>query len=454
MPASPARLAAFEILLRVDRQNAFASELLHSVRVEKLTPADRRLTTELVMGVERWRSTIDSILANHTSTPIQKLDPEVLTVLRIGCFHLGWLRVPPRAAVHESVELVKSARKRSASGFVNAVLRQVQTQFASEPVYLERSPPEALAQSVESLATQFAHPLWLVERWWRHFGPATTSRICFQNQQIPTTVIRMRSPEAEEDLREENIEISPGALVTTARRVLAGDITQSQALREGKIFIQDEASQLVALLVGSGNNILDCCAAPGSKTSVLADRNPASQIIAADLHPHRARLMQSLLRVENVSILAADAAHLPLSISFNRILADVPCSGTGTLGRNPEIKWRLQPGDLADLHKRQVTILRAAIRQLSAGGRLVYSTCSLEPEENELVVHEAMKDAREYRLVPCLSELERLKSAGELAWLDLASLTSRDFLRTLPGVHPCDGFFAALIEKTAAGPNA
>jgi 16S rRNA (cytosine967-C5)-methyltransferase len=236
-------------------------------------------------------------------------------------------------------------------------------------------------------------------------------------------------------------------LLATARIVTSGDVRQTQAYREGRVFIQDEASQLVAALVGKGSRLLDCCAAPGSKTAALASRNPAAEIVAAELHPHRAELLRQRVRAPNVQVIAADALHLPLRGEFDRVLADVPCSGTGTLARNPEIKWRLKPEDLPELHKKQVALLEAALQQLAPGGRAVYSTCSLEPEENRAVVEEVLASNRQYRLLDCGVELEHLHAAGELALDDFASLLSGPYLRTLPGVHPCDGFFAAMIER-------
>jgi 16S rRNA (cytosine967-C5)-methyltransferase len=214
--------------------------------------------------------------------------------------------------------------------------------------------------------------------------------------------------------------------------------------------IQDEASQLVAALVGHGARILDCCAAPGGKTQVIADRNSNANIVAADLHPHRAQLLRKLLRphaaggTSNVHVVAADARNLPFARKFDRVLADVPCSGTGTLARNPDIKWRLVLEDLADLQARQLAILRAAMDQVTGGGRLIYSTCSLEREENEEVVERALAEDSSFRVVDCRGQLEQQK---ELVWPDLSSLTSGLYLRTLPGVHPCDGFFAAILEK-------
>ena len=236
-------------------------------------------------------------------------------------------------------------------------------------------------------------------------------------------------------------------LLSAARIVISGDVTRTPAFEQGHISIQDEASQLVALLVGSGESILDCCAAPGGKTALLARRNPKSTVVASELHPHRARLLRALARSPNVRVIGADARQLPLSKTFDRILVDVPCSGTGTLARNPEIKWRLRAEDLADLQSRQIAILKSALARLASGGRLVYSTCSLEPEENEAVVKAALAGASDFSIADCREELERLHQSGDLRVTDIESLLSGPYLRTIPGVHSCDGFFAAIIQR-------
>jgi 16S rRNA (cytosine967-C5)-methyltransferase len=214
--------------------------------------------------------------------------------------------------------------------------------------------------------------------------------------------------------------------------------------------VQDEGSQLIAALVGHGRDILDCCAAPGGKTLAIADHNPEAAITAVEIHPHRARLMQKLITVSGagrIRTVVGDANSLPLANPHDRVLADVPCSGTGTLARNPEIKWRLKPENVSELHAKQVEILRAAMEQVKVGGRIVYSTCSLEKEENEDVVAEALAKTSAFREVDCGSELKRLKEKGELAWSETESLERGTYLRTIPGVHPCDGFFAAILEK-------
>ena len=440
MPISPARTAAFDILLRVDRQDAYAGELLHSERLQPLSQPDRGLATEIVMGVLRWRSRLDEAIAPASVRPLDKLDAEVLTALRLAAYQLRHLdRIPAHAAIDDSVELVKRAHKRSAAPFVNAVLRKIATtDFTSV------APAEWTAAT---LASGLAHPQWLVERWIAEFGIERAHAISLHDQRIPITAIRLDDTAVEDELRAEDIELAPGALVACARIVLSGEITQTHAFREGRVFVQDEASQLVALLVGTGKRLLDCCAAPGGKTAALAARNPTAQILAAELHAHRAELLRTRVRAPNVEVIQANALELPANGEFDRVLADVPCSATGTLARNPEIKWRLKAEDLADLHQRQVAILRAALRQLVPGGRAVYSTCSLEREECEAVVETVLRDEPSYVLRDCREELQRLRAAGEPAWNDVDSLVSGKFLRTIPGVHPCDGFFAAVVER-------
>jgi 16S rRNA (cytosine967-C5)-methyltransferase len=471
MPVSPARAAAFDILLRVEREGSYASELLHSTTRDPLSKSDHALATELVMGVLRWRSCLDHEIATASSQPLSKLDLEILISLRLALYQLRWLdRIPQHAALHESVQLVKRARMRSAVPFVNAVLRKLSAAPKKSPGVIDGN------SSPKNLAATLAHPLWLVQRWVKEYGFSAAQAICEHNQSVPATAIRLRTLDAEAELKREGIALSAGGLLSNARRVVAGDVTKTQPFRNREIAIQDEASQLVAALVapiasgptssdqlssgnrpGSDLKILDCCAAPGGKTLAIADRNPAS-VIAVELHPHRARLLRKLIASgrsvcgvcssAQIQIVAADARFLPTLSLFDRVLADVPCSGTGTLARNPEIKWRLVPADLADLRSRQTAILRSAMDRVAPGGRLIYSTCSMEREENEGVIEEVLANNNSFQVVDCLAELEQLKVDGELKWANPASLTRGPYLRTIPGVHPCDGFFAAILEKS------
>ena len=472
MSISPARAAAFDTLLRIAQQGSYASELLHSSQYAKLSPADHGLATELVMGVLRWQSRLDEEISRFSAKGLAKLDIEVLTALRLGAYQLMFLdRVPSRAAVHESVEMVKRARKGSAVPFANAVLRKLagstsaakaadendssnaalkrcSTQDQDSPSKNLDSSSSPSPQSVAELSQKLAHPLWLVERWVGEFGLDLAGQICRYDQHAPQAGVRLSDPAVEAELRQNGIDLAPGQLLTSARRVLAGNISGTRAFREGRVTIQDEASQLVGLLVGRGSRILDCCAAPGGKTRVLAERNPQASIVALELHPHRARLLRRLVPVKNVEVINSDIAEFASTAGFDRVLADVPCSGTGTLSHNPEIKWRLKLEDVVELQARQLAILGAATQLVAPGGRLLYSTCSLEREENESVVEKTLATDPSFRALDCRTELERLRAEGELAWNDIDSLLSGQFVRTIPGVHPCDGFFVAILQKS------
>ncbi len=448
---SPARAVAFDVLLRVRTQRSFAAELLHSDFAEHLSPADHGLATELVMGTLRWRSRLDSEFAAHLSLPLSRLDPEVLTALEMGSYQLQFLdRVPVHAAINESVELVKRARKRSATGLVNAVLRKIAALPHSAPFDTISG-----AMDVQTLAAAGAHPEWIVQRWIERFGLDAARGIVLKNQQTPETTFFLRGDygtATSDAVNIAGIASEPGAMLRSAHRLLSGDLTRTAAFRDGSIALQDEGSHLIGLLVGKGQRILDGCAAPGGKTAVIADRNPDAKIFACDLHAHRAATLRRLVHAPNVLVVAGDVTSLPLCGPFDRILVDAPCSGTGTLGRHPEIKWTLTPADLADLHVRQLNILSAALRVLAQGGKLLYSTCSLEREENEDVIAEvlaASEFAADIAVTPTAESLLLLEREGDLLPGLAATLTRGPYLATQPGIHSCDGFFAAMLERRA-----
>jgi 16S rRNA (cytosine967-C5)-methyltransferase len=459
MPVSPARAAAFQILLRIETADAYASELLHSSRFDRLSAADHALLTELVMGVLRWRSVLDDHIARQLTQPLAKLDFEVLTALRMGAYQMLFLtRIPRHAAVNDSVELVKRAKKRSAAGVVNAVLRTTARQSSPRIEHGREAKPTSFSESgqeagylgrtdpAHSEIEVRAHPEWLVTRWSRAYGAEAAQRICAYDQRPPKTTVRLNSALLQE-LNREGITLGSTGLLAKAFVVESGDIGRTQALRERRLIPQDEASQLVALLVGRAGAILDCCAAPGGKTRILAERNPGASIIALERHRHRAELLRKLVPHANVQVIAADARQLPITKQFDRALVDAPCSGTGTLARHPEIKWRLKPEDISRLEDYQLRILVSAMGHIVRGGRVIYSTCSLEPEENSEVIERALRADSSFHIVDCGNELDRLKLEGELTVGDSSSLLSGPYLRTVPGVHPCDGFFAAILEK-------
>ncbi len=441
MAVSPARAFAFDILIRVERDGSYASELLNSPRMDRLSREDRALTYELVMSTLRWQSELDARIAKYSSQKVARLDGEVRIALRLGACQLNHLgRVPAHAAVHESVELVKVSGKRSAVPYANAVLRKLAA-HAKAPVV------EGAARGVQELAVEFAHPEWMVARWIDMYGYEAARKVCEADQHVRGAALRMATPDAEEELTEAGIKLGPGALLTEARRLVSGDLAHSIPFRDHHVWVQDEASQLVAALVGKGERILDCCAAPGGKTAAMAQRNPGAKITAVELHEHRASALKERVAAMNVQVITGNVTKIEFPETFDRVLADVPCSGTGTLSANPEIKWRLKEADLKELQDLQVSILRRGAAALAPGGRLVYSTCSLESGEGEGVVEQVLSGDDSLQVVECEAVLEEMKGAGELAWGDPKTLVRGKYLRTLPGVHPCDGFFAAVLRR-------
>ena len=442
---APARSAAFAILLKVEQNAGHCDELLRSEPVDRLSQADRNLCTNLVMGTLRWQIALDTRINVLLARPDTKLDDEVRIALRLGAFQMLYLdRIPSHAAVMDSVELVKHSGQAFASGMVNAVLRKI---AIAPPAGLLAKPGVSFANPAE-LAAAYAHPAWMVERWALRYGMEKAAAICRFDQEQPATCVRLVSESAEAELLAEGIELAPGAFLSKARRVVRGDVTATVTYQNGGVRIQDEGSQLVAELVGKGENILDCCAAPGGKTAILAERNPKSALLACDVSRRRLDEMRGLLRNvrgARITYESCDAAKLAYDKIFDLVLCDVPCSGTGTIARNPEIRHRQEPLEFPRQHSRQVAILLSAMRALKPGGRLVYASCSLEPEENESVIQDCLSGRPEYSEIDLSERVAALVAEGALLSGD--GLLQNGRLRTVPGIQPCDGFFAAMIAR-------
>jgi len=456
MKVSPARAAAFDALLRVERDAAFATDALDArLGQDQTKREDAALATELVMGVLRWQRLLDFLIARFADRAADSLDREVLLALRLGLYQLRYLsRVPAAAAVNESVELVKRARKRSAAGLANAALRRAARDTAL------RGPAELLLPAdispVERLGIALSHPTWLVERWLARFGEESTRALLETNNRPPSLSAAVLDPGQMAgviaSLAGEGLEAAPGRWLSTAielRRVPRGGTARTGALRDGRMFLQDEASQMIPWLleVQPGQPVLDLCAAPGGKTARLARQAGQIGVVAADVHLHRLRQMGEFLArlgAGNVRAVALDGtAPLPFGSRFDSILVDAPCSGTGTLARNPEIRWRLRPEDLPALAEKQTALVGQALAHLAPGGRLVYSTCSLEPEENEQVVAATLAAHPEARVVSAEATLAAQVRPGS----DVGALfDAQGYFRTLPWVHGTDGFFAAILE--------
>jgi 16S rRNA (cytosine967-C5)-methyltransferase len=472
MTSSPARRAAFEILRRVELEGAYASVLLTNLD-PGMREDDRALCHELVLGVLRRRSWLDRALEHFASRRIDKIDLPVRLALRLGLYQLRFLsRIPPSAAVNESVNLVRAAGLRSAASFANAVLRRA----TREPDY---DPTADVESAAEKLAIETSHPLWLIERWAKAFGFDETAALARANNEPAPIAFRLTAkayakPNAAREIIKElescGGRIAPSKIAADGWRVSVRTRSGSDGIpnstfvfnriagrhagepparmpallrelsRAGLIYLQDEASQLVAHLLGTqpGERVLDVCAAPGSKTTHVAALARQSLIVAGDLREHRLRTLSELAKpqgADSIKLIAFDATHrLPFTAgSFDRVLVDAPCSGTGTLRHNPEIRWRITPADIDELSKKQTQILANASAVVRAGGRLVYSTCSVEREENEHVVESFLREHEDFRSAPLDAPADLQAEAGAI--------------RTWPHRDGVDGFFVAAFER-------
>jgi 16S rRNA (cytosine967-C5)-methyltransferase len=455
MAISPARTIAYETLRRVEAEGAYASDVLHAELPASVKAEDTALATELTLGVLRWRRLLDFLLDRSLKKPVAKLDLPVAIALRIGLYQLRHLdRVPASAAVNESVELVKRARKASAATLVNAVLRRAASESGG---LIEKLFPQDLSPA-ERLAILQSHPTWMVERWLARLGPSNTEGLLKANNRTPHLSCAINDVDRREaitsSLAKAGLRVTPGQLLKNAIAVTGGSPARTDAFRHGWISIQDEASQIVPLLldVHPGDRALDVCAAPGGKTPTLVRATGrAGVVVAADRHAHRLRAMRAHFErvgLRDVAIVELDATKsLPFGAKFDRILVDAPCSGTGTLARHPEIRWRLRPEQLAEFHALQAGMLMMALAALARGGRLVYSTCSIEPEENDEVVAKALAASRSVRRVTA-GEMARALTKHLVPGVEAEGLFDRlGQFKTLPGAQDCDGFFAAAIEK-------
>lgn len=429
MKISPARKAAFQILKKIELNGGLSAVLLPDAE-RRLDGADKGLCHALVLGVLRQQILLDRII--DIAAPGKKVDREIRIILRLGLFQLRALeRVPAHAAINESVELARFARKHSAAGFVNAILRRCSREM----------PQLEFASELERLSVETSHPAELLERWSNQFGVERAADIARANKELPEIAFR-RTPKTDEAVIER--------LLTSGEIVRSGIVDggfvsrgTSKALQEyeadGQIYFQDEASQLVAAIAARfvRSRFLDLCAAPGSKTTAVAMAAPTANIAAGDSSANRIKTLAELLKrqgTDNVEVVRYDAERpLPFDAVFDTILLDAPCSGTGTIRHNPEIRYRVKVDELGRLKARQLKMLKNAAECLTLNGYLIYSTCSLEREENEDVIAEFLERTDLLEIVP-------------RDWLEPFMLDDGT-LRTFPDRDGIDGFFAAVLKR-------
>jgi 16S rRNA (cytosine967-C5)-methyltransferase len=456
---APARLAAYDALYAIAGTSRDLPDALSQARARLTDDRDRDLAAELVIGTVRWQGKIDYILEALSGRRLQKLDPEVLQILRLGAHQLLHLdRIPPPAVVNDAVALTRRAGKTSAAGFVNAVLRKIsRTQDPPLPPRpaaggnaLSRSERDA---ALDYLAVTLSHPRWLAARWLDRYGFANAERwASFDNAAAPLTLrintLKTTAPEVAGLLQRAGVAVQPARYAPHGLVVTSGNPLRTPLAGTGLFFVQDEASQLVSLLAHArpGERILDACAAPGGKTTAMAaEAGDRASIVAADVRARRMRLLRQTIQVSgsnNIRLLQLDLERpLPFRDPFDVVLVDAPCSGLGTLRRDPDIRWKRQAADLEPLADAQLRMLTNASAVLRAGGRLIYSTCSSEPEENDGVVERFLAAHRAFTAIDLRQH--DAETAGALK----AVLDDTGRLRTLPHAHQLEAFFGVVLRR-------
>ncbi len=428
MKISPSRLAAFQILEQIETEGAFSSNLL-PVYEEALSDKDKALCHELTLGTLRRQMYLDRVIELFSKP--KKIDIPVLISLRLGLYQLLFLdRVPDYSAINESVELVKQSKKRSASGMVNAILRRV----------TREEPALRYKDQIEKITVETSHPRWLIDRWIAQFGTDEAFAIADGNNSVPQ--VAFRRTKINDDIAFDPAEIHPSELVEGC--FFADRITPELRELEKKheIYFQDEGSQMIAASIPTGERerLLDVCASPGSKTTAIAvnAKFQPNDFVAGDISTRRISFLKQNCAdqgVRDVNLVQYDASvDLPFSErSFDSVLVDAPCSGTGTIRHNPEIRYHLKPSDIIEFPGKQLRILKNASKVVKSGGTLVYSTCSLEGEENEGVCREFMRSTEGFTAVnPSVAE---------------RFICSDGYARTFPYRDNMDGFFIAAFQK-------
>jgi 16S rRNA (cytosine967-C5)-methyltransferase len=447
---APARTAALTALCDINAGRLDLPAALAVVRPTLEDERDRALATDLVTGTLRWQQQLDYLIGEFARRPIHKLDFAVLQVLRLGVYQLLHLdRVPAAAAVNDAVAMTRRARKASAAGLVNAVLRGVSRNAHRLP--LPKRPPDG--DPLDFLAISMSHPRWLARRWTDRYGfEGAEAWEQFNNSPAPIVIrantLKASAAELGRLLEQHGVVVGPARFAPDGLVVRTGNPLRTPVAKSGLFFLQDEASQLVALMGAPepGMRVLDACASPGGKTTAMAAMaDDRARIVAADVRTARVQLLRETVAASgarNIQIVQADIERgLPFTRGFDIVFVDAPCSGLGTVRRDPDIRWRRQETDLAALAGAQATMLTHAASAVVPGGRLIYSTCSSEPEENEEVVDRFLKSHPGFVPVDLRNERIRYQDALEPV------LDERGMLRTLPHKHGLEAFFGVVLRR-------
>jgi len=447
---APARVAAYEILSAISAGQDLPAAI--AARRSSMTDdRDRALASEIATGVERWRAALDHLIVHFAKRSIEKLDRQVVDILRLSSYQLLHLsRVPASAVVDDAVDLTRRAGKKSAAGFVNAVLRAISRHRGSLPLPPRPDDPSDRDAAIEYLATTLSHPRWVAARWYDRFGfESTEAWMQFNNQPAPVTLrtnrIRATPDALVTRLEADDVIVHPAPFAPDGVIVDSGSPMRSDAFGDGWFIVQDEASQLIGVIATpkSPCRVVDTCASPGGKTTAIAAAmGGQGLLVACDVRERRIDLLRRTVAVTGASavkIVQADLLQpLPFRIQFDIVLVDAPCSGLGTLRRDPDIRWRRREDDLPAYASAELRMLSSAATCVAPGGRLVYATCSSEPEENERVVDAFLAST------PAFAGVNARVAAPVLAD---ALVDRRGHLRTEPHRHGLEAFFAAVFER-------
>jgi 16S rRNA (cytosine967-C5)-methyltransferase len=444
------RTKVLEVLIRWEKRGSPMDPLFNEMVMgdSLLTDLDQAFAREVVYGVLRWRGKLDWIISAYSHIKPHRMERAVITILRMGAYQILFMdRVPSRAAVDESVKLAKGIKKNDAAPFINGILRGI-AEKRKEIFY-----PDLQTDPLDHIATLHSHPLWIVRRWVDQWGVEETIALCQADNQIPPFTVRVNTlkgsrEEVMDQLRAEAIGATPtpfspiGLVISDPPPFTSWDLLQG-----GWFQVQDEAAQLVSLLLAPqpGERVLDLCAAPGGKTTHLAQlMEDQGEIVAMDVSQAKLGLLEENCRRLGITIvqtLTHDATTpLPFPLgSFDRVLVDVPCTGLGTVRRNPDGKWRVKEEDIPRLQQLQRTTLTQAATMVKKQGVLVYSTCTMTSEENEGVIDAFLSERKEF----CLEDTSPFLPPGCENLVDRTG-----YLRTFPHQHGTDGFFAARMRRT------
>jgi 16S rRNA (cytosine967-C5)-methyltransferase len=446
---APARIAAYHALRAIDADRADLPSALARSRAHLPDDRDRSLAAEIVTGTLRWQRSLDHLVTHFAKRSLNNLDRDVVHILRLSLYQLLHLdRVPASAVVDDAVDLARHAKRASATGFVNAVLRSALRQRTRLPFPPRPGTGAEREAAIAYLGITHSHPDWLVARWLDRHGLDAAEQWAWFNNETPRLTIRANTLRIGRDgvsasLAADGIETAPTRYAPDALTVTTGNPLRSPL--DGSFFVQDEASQLVAIAAGArpGERVLDLCASPGGKTVAMAgDMTDRGLVVASDVRAKRVALLRETVGLSGAGCIRIThvpaAGPLPFAPLFDRVLVDAPCSGLGTIRRDPDIRWRRHEGDLEKLAADQRELLERAAAVVRPGGRLVYATCSSEPEENEQVVDDFLSRHPEFTVADLRVDAPLLQPL----------LDERGMLRTLPFAHRLEAFFAAAVVRS------